>query len=136
MNIDQQKLHELINKYPIRMLILFGSAARLGLDSAADIDIAVSAAPEFYESMAFLDFSSQLEDVFPDVEKEIDLVPIRTEDPVLLSQIARDGKLLYESTTDQFSKFKLFASFFAEDQERYLEKRYNKQRLLKEVKAL
>jgi predicted nucleotidyltransferase len=101
------------------MIILFGSAARRGIEQANDIDIAVSGPPALYADERFFRLTDELEALFEDCHKELDVVPIKTEDPVLLSQIAEDGQLLYEAFPDAFSRFKLFARFYRDDQARF-----------------
>jgi len=130
----QNALKAIAQKYDLRLVILFGSAARRGIEQANDIDLAVSGSPELYSTERFFRLSDELEALFEPSRKEIDLVPIKTEDPVLLSQIAEDGQLLYEAFPDAFSRLKLFARFFRDDQARFFEGQLEK--LQKELHAL
>lgn len=102
MNLDN-----IIKKYQIILLVTFGSYNTDRFTPSSDIDIA-------FESQTPLSIDEKIElmkDLINYFKRyNIDLVDIRTAEPLLLYNIACNGHLLYEEN-HSFLKFKLYASF-------------------------
>jgi uncharacterized protein len=76
----------------IRQIVLFGSRARGDAQARSDIDLAV-ACPDA-DAVRWSEIVEAAENV-PTL-LQIDLVRMETAPPELLSQIAREGRILYE----------------------------------------
>lgn len=85
---------EIIKKYDLKLLLLFGSRAREDARKDSDTDIA-------FMSGKKLDFNQKAElmmDLLPVVKAEetkIDVVDVKTAHPLLLYLIMQDAKILY-----------------------------------------
>ncbi|MDI3311714.1 MAG: nucleotidyltransferase domain-containing protein [Thermoanaerobacterium sp.] len=138
MNEIDKKLHfdnnaeieNIIKKFKLKLLILFGSYAKGLNNENSDIDLAF----ESYEALSYDEDMKLLSNlsVYFKTEK-IDLVNIKKADPLLLYQIAKYGKLLYGSL-EHFIEFKCYASFRYADTQFLREQR--RQYLRKEIDKL
>ncbi len=107
-------------KYLLKLVILFGGLAQGIYDDMSDIDLAIL--PEdnsFYEN----DSLSKLIYDFMDVEdierREVDVVPITSENPLLLYQIGKYGEPVYEKDEETYIRFLNWARFTYEDNLRF-----------------
>lgn len=108
----------LAKKYHLKVVILFGSSARKKIQAASDIDLAVLADSQFYES----DFSGFNYDLLKaeDIEKrEIEVVPISGYNPVLLFNIFNDGLPIYINNQEDYYRLRGWARFTYEDSRRF-----------------
>lgn len=100
-------LKPIIDKYNIILLVTFGSFGTPRFNSNSDIDIAFKSKEELSNDeklnliKGFIDYFKR---------DNIDLVDIRRASPLLLYEIACNGKVLYEDN-NSFLHFKLHASF-------------------------
>jgi len=99
-----KRLKEIVKRYELALVVMFGSAARGQTNSESDTDIAVKSwhviTPDIYLSL-----SRDLDRIY----REVDLVDLRKASPLLLANIAQEAKLIFEDTPLAFEEFKLFA---------------------------
>lgn len=108
----------LAKKYHLKVVILFGSSARKKLRPGSDIDLAVLADSQFYES----DFSGFNYDLMKaeDIEKrEIEVVPISSYNPILLFNIFNDGLPIYIRNKEDYYRLRAWARFTYENSRRF-----------------
>lgn len=92
---------EIIKKYDLKLLLLFGSQARGDARKDSDTDIA-------FMSGKKLDFNQKAElmmNLLPVVKAEetkIDVIDVKTAHPLLLYGITRDAKVIYAENMDVF----------------------------------
>lgn len=92
---------EIIKKYDLKLLLLFGSRARGDARYDSDTDVA-------FMSGKKLDFNEKAKlmmDLLPVVKAEetkIDVVDVKTANPLLLYGITRDAEVLYAEDIDIF----------------------------------
>lgn len=98
-------IKEIVEKYKIKILVYFGSYGTEYYHNESDIDIA-------YLSDSDLSFEEQntfLEDLIKFHKKsEIDLVDLKSADPILRFEIARNGRVLYEKEPNLFDRYSLY----------------------------
>ncbi|MDK2917593.1 MAG: uncharacterized protein PWQ37_326 [Candidatus Petromonas sp.] len=100
-------LKSIIKKYKIILLVTFGSFNTDRFTSNSDIDIAFKSK----KSLSKDDKLNLINDFITYFKRDkIDLVDIRSAEPLLLYEIACNGKVLYEED-NSFLNFKLYASF-------------------------
>lgn len=109
MVIDQKmnkKIIELSEKYGLSLVVLFGSQATGKTHKDSDIDIA-------YIAHKKLDFdvksslNSDLTGVFGN--ERVDIVDMKTANPLLLRAIVRDAVVLYEKSRNIFDNIYVYA---------------------------
>ena len=102
MQLDVQKI---VSKYKLQMLVYFGSYMTENYHKESDIDIAyLSENP-----LIPIEKIGLLEDlIIAHRKSEIDLVDLRTAEPVLRCEIAINGKLLYEKEDGLFDRYYLY----------------------------
>jgi len=102
----EKKIIELAEKYGLSLVVLFGSQATGKTHRDSDIDIA-------YISQKKLDFdaksslNSDLTGVFGN--DRVDIVDIKTANPLLLRAIVRDAVVLYEKSKNIFDNIYVYA---------------------------
>jgi len=99
------KLEDIMEKYSIVFAVYFGSYQTKYYNSESDIDIA-------FLSKRILSADEKL-DLLKDLiifhkKSEIDLVDLRTAEPLLKNEIGRTGRILYESEPGIFERYALF----------------------------
>lgn len=120
---------DIIKKYKIKLLVLFGSYADKSNKPDSDLDLA-------YTSEGLLkkeEELSLLQDLVSFYQKgDLDLVDLKKASPTLKLEIANKGKLLYGSEED-FLNFQLYAAsrfadskFLRIERENYLKERLSK----------
>lgn len=95
--IFEKNINELLQKYHIKLLYVFGSYAKGNNNKNSDIDIAVLL-DDNYNSMDKLNLIGDLTLIFK--RDDIDLVILNTANPVLRHQIIKYGKIIYEENQD------------------------------------
>jgi predicted nucleotidyltransferase len=103
--VNKVTLNEIVEKYNIELLVYFGSYGTKFYNSESDIDIA-------FLSASYLSIQEKLE-LLEDLihyhkKSEIDLVDLRTADPVLRYEIAVNGRVLFEKEENLFERYSLF----------------------------
>lgn len=99
------KLEDIMEKYSIMFAVYFGSYQTAYYNSESDIDIA-------FLSKTILSPDEKL-DLLKDLiifhrKSEIDLVDLRTAEPLLKYEIGKNGRILYETEPDIFERYSLF----------------------------
>ncbi|MEJ6952369.1 type VII toxin-antitoxin system MntA family adenylyltransferase antitoxin [Natronospora cellulosivora (SeqCode)] len=130
MRIGQKEVPlDIIKKYKIKLLVLFGSYADNSNKPDSDLDLA-------YISEDLLNKDEELSllhDLISFYQKgELDVVDLTKASPTLKLEVANKGKLLYGSG-EEFLKFQLYAAsrfadskFLRIDRENYLKERLSK----------
>jgi len=105
---QKKNLKKIAQKYHLKLILLYGSAAKNSLKKTSDIDIAIL--PEKELSLkTFLSLHTELSQILGnDFKRELDLVDLRKKDPLFLYQVAKNCLLLYGELND-FNEFRAFA---------------------------
>jgi len=95
----------------LKLLILFGSRAREEADFHSDWDFAVGFDQECLEnhqvgSSAYYQVWGSLQQALCLPDEQIDVIELHDSSPLLAHRIAEEGKILYESHSGEFEKFK------------------------------
>lgn len=119
----QEKSNKLIKKmakkYGIKLIMLFGSSLKDNkLRFKNDIDLAILADKEFYENN-YSKFRFELLDVVDLEKREIDIVPISAQNPLLLYDIFQEGEPIYYRSEEEYAKIRSWARFSYEDNSRF-----------------
>jgi len=105
MTMKKNLLNEIAEKYNIELLVYYGSYGTEFYNNESDIDIAFLSA----EQLSIQEKLELLEDLIHYHKKsEIELVDLRTADPVLKHEIAVNGRVLYEKEENLFERYRLF----------------------------
>jgi len=119
----QHRMPAVIQQAPyLKLLVLFGSRASDRFTPKSDWDFAIlcdESLRKDYENTPFGAFRiwSILEQVFEIKDNKVDVVDLHHCDPTIAYRVAKDGKLLYEQTAGDFTKFKCKAwKIFADTQ--------------------
>ncbi len=89
-------LDDLAKKYDLKVVIVFGSVANNRAKKDSDIDLAILSSSKLTLRKE-LELRYQLQNLF---KREVDLVFLRDAGPLLLGQIAKEGKLLFGKKRD------------------------------------
>lgn len=102
----QVKVAEVARKYDLSLVLLFGSQATGNTHKESDVDIAyLSEAP-----LSLGDESKLVVDLIQIFRSEVvDLTSIRGASPLLLREIVRTGKVLFERTPSLFTSLYAYA---------------------------
>lgn len=98
---DQQSIIKLCEKYDVKLLVLFGSAAE-DPKKARDIDIGALFKKRIPARLE-LDFFYDTQRVF--ATDRLDVVVLDKAEPVLLKEVALNGRPLFESSANEFDFF-------------------------------
>lgn len=100
-----KSINEIAEKYSLKLLVYFGSYDTKYYTSESDIDIA-------YLSDSDLSIEEKItlsEDLIKFHKKsEIDLVDLKSAEPILRYEIAKNGRVLYEREHNLFERYSLF----------------------------
>lgn len=88
----------------LRLLVLFGSAAKGRLQSKSDLDLAVMCDGSADLDALYLALAPRLRTA------RLDLVDLRRAGPILAFEVARSGRLLFENAPGLFRQFQSLAS--------------------------
>lgn len=97
---------EIIKKYDLKLLLLFGSRARGDARKDSDTDIAFFGNKRLdleEKARLMMDLTSFLR------TEKIDVVDLREASPLLFYAIFRDAKILYAGSMDTFYEFRVYA---------------------------
>jgi predicted nucleotidyltransferase len=111
---ELQKLSsQLTEKIPyLKMLVLFGSRETGNTKADSDWDFAVLCDEEKYNlyiedhPLALFAIPGILGEIFKINSDKIDIVKLNYSSKLIAHFVARDGKVLYEESADEFEKFK------------------------------
>ncbi|MGE5633323.1 MAG: type VII toxin-antitoxin system MntA family adenylyltransferase antitoxin [Caulobacteraceae bacterium] len=98
-------IEEIADLYNVDLFVYFGSFKTEYYNSESDIDIAFLS-PEQLTAETKLQLLEEL--IKYHRKSEIDLVDLRTADPLLRYEIARNGKILYERHDGLFDRYSLY----------------------------
>lgn len=95
-----------LRRIGVELLVVFGSAARGRRGPMSDVDVGV-----LFRTTPGDDFWGRLDGVYAAVEADgpVDVVVLNTADPLLLNEVARDGKPLFEARPGGFEEFRIYA---------------------------
>ena len=96
--ILEKNINELVQKYGIKLLYVFGSYAKGSNNKNSDIDIAVLV-DDNYKPMYKLYMIGDLTSIFK--RDDIDLVILNGASPVLRHQVIKYGKIIYEESLEE-----------------------------------
>ena len=96
--ILEKNINELVQKYGIKLLYVFGSYAKGSNNKNSDIDIAVLV-NDNYKPMYKLYMIGDLTSIFK--RDDIDLVILNGASPVLRHQVIKYGKIIYEESLEE-----------------------------------
>jgi hypothetical protein len=96
--ILEKNINELVQKYGIKLLYVFGSYAKGSNNKNSDIDIAVLV-NDNYKPMYKLYMIGDLTSIFK--RDDIDLVILNGANPVLRHQVIKYGKIIYEESLEE-----------------------------------
>lgn len=119
LKLESQKIIEkLAKEFGVKVAIVFGSVARGKEKGKSDIDLAIFADKKFYEEK-FSDFIYELMEAEAIEQREIDVVPISGENPILLYNIFNDGIPVYVKNEEEYLNLRSWARFVYEDSRRF-----------------
>lgn len=118
-----EQLQPIAQKFGVRLIVLFGSAARGTIHEESDIDVGVlTKRPIAFNKR--LKLWLELSRLF---QAEIDLAMLNHAEPVFGSEVARDGKLLFEGEKFAWENWRSYKTRqfwdtkkFRDDLERYI----------------
>ncbi|MBI4975486.1 nucleotidyltransferase domain-containing protein [Candidatus Peregrinibacteria bacterium] len=97
-------IEHVAQKYGLEMVILFGSVAKNRANKNSDVDMVVLSHSKLVLKKE-LELRHELQNLF---QKEVDLVFLQDAGPLLLGQIAKDGRLIF-GTKKKFDDFRIYA---------------------------
>ncbi len=117
--LDQNRLRNICKEDNLSLVILFGSHSRGQADKNSDLDLAVLADRKAIND----DFEFSLLTTFIHLiqRDNLDLVLLNRADPLLQSQIARYGTLLYEKSPGLFNRFRVQAMKNYDDAQKFIQ---------------
>ncbi len=110
-----RKLRPIAKRYGLRLIVLFGSQVSVRLHPDSDVDVAVW-------SDGSLKFARRLElwqELSEAFRAEVDLAVLDHAEPLLLYQVARNGRLLFENERGQWNEFKGYAYRYYWDTQKF-----------------
>ena len=116
-NVEEVKprIAELAAKHKISMVVLFGSQVSGRFHEESDIDIAVM--PERPAKFDSMELWSDLAQTFH--TDRIDIINLKSSDPLLAWNVARGGKLLFAPSSDDWNLFRIRAMKEYDDVRRF-----------------
>ncbi len=90
----------------LRVLVLYGSRARGDAGPGADWDLAYLAGAEFEPLRLYAQLATVL------ANDRVDIVDLQRSNALLRFNVARDGRLIFESTAGAFDDFRIEAASF------------------------
>jgi predicted nucleotidyltransferase len=104
--VSKSSLRELAKKYPIRLIVLFGSAVDGQFREGSDIDLGI-----YLEgSIGFREETKLIKHLIHTFRRDdLDPVILNFASPLLLFEVVKKGSLLFEKKKGEFLQFKLRA---------------------------
>jgi predicted nucleotidyltransferase len=129
--LKKAALRRIARLYGLDLIVLFGSQAKGRARPGSDMDVAIlpGGRPRPFDAATW---NSLTEDLAQTLQAPdgVDMIDLRGASPLLQYEVARSGVLLHARRTEQFSRFRLYASRrfddnrkFFEAQARYLRRR-------------
>lgn len=81
--------------------LLFGSVLEERFDAQSDVDIAVL----FPRNLARLQSAQLKQQMEEKLHRDIDVIDLRTADPIITWQVLQNGKLVFSAEIDEFHQF-------------------------------
>lgn len=107
-DINKKEINSVAKKFNLNFLGLFGSQATGSAGENSDFDIAYSRKGEIsYSDEVFL--QEELAGLLKTEVEKIDLVNVAKAGPLLMKQIAQEGKVLAEPKKNSFDYFVMYA---------------------------
>ena len=97
----EKMIQDLAKQYSLKVVMVFGSEAKGTARAGSDIDLAILANQVFYDKK-FSDFNFDLMRAEEIEQREMDVVPIGNQNPLLLFNIFNDGKPLYIADQQEY----------------------------------
>jgi predicted nucleotidyltransferase len=110
-------LRDLVAKYQLDLVVLFGSQASGTAKQDSDIDLAVFRR----RGLSSDEEVSLLQDVSRVIHEPFDLVVLNKADPLLLYQVAVSGKPVYQESDSEFRQFQVRAMQRMNDARKFIE---------------
>lgn len=104
--VNREDLARVVEKFNIRMILLFGSAVARTRHARSDIDIAVSCEKPNLLLERFSELVFELQTLFP--QGEVDIAIINLADPLFLKKILERCELLYGEESD-LARLRIYA---------------------------
>ena len=117
MNLPTEKLKKLGRKYKIQLMVVFGSYLTEQFTAESDLDLAIQTTDAELIKEHKLDILAEISKLCD--HREIDLILLNQADPLLKFQVAREGKLVYETETGLFNSFKVQAMNEHQDAQKF-----------------
>lgn len=124
---SKKLIKKLAQKYKLKLVMLYGSAAKDKLQVNSDIDLAILGEKDFFEKH-ISDFNYDMMDVEEIERRNFDIVPISGENPILLYNIFNDGIPVYIQDEEEYCRIRCWARFTYEDNKRFF---YGRDELIK-----
>ncbi len=103
--LDYCEIGEIAKKYDMEFMVYFGSYQTKFYNKNSDIDIGILSS-RCLDTDKLMKLLEEL--IIFHRKSEIDLVDLRSAEPILRYEIAKDGKLLYEREEGLFERYRLF----------------------------
>ncbi len=100
--ISQEKIKEIAEKYDLELVVLFGSQATGQIHTKSDVDVGIISRTKFDWGQLFMDFSTLFK------RDDVEIVDLSAASPVLWRAVARDGQLLYEKNEGLYRRWKVY----------------------------
>jgi len=108
--IDCEKLEHISNRYGLDMVVLFGSQAAGRAVPGSDVDVAVRMRHRDWEDPEIeLDLVGELIDAFGG-DGDVDVSFLNGASPLLLFEVARTGRPVYQREPTTFFEFQSYAA--------------------------
>lgn len=107
MDIDKNKINQIAEKFDLELLVLFGSQVDKDVSKLpdSDVDIAYQSSRKL-TGKEMINLNCELMDVFKN--DRVDMVNLKSANPLLMHQISKKCKLIYGKKLD-FLNFKALA---------------------------
>ncbi|SHI76214.1 type VII toxin-antitoxin system MntA family adenylyltransferase antitoxin [Lutispora thermophila] len=128
-------VEELINKYKIKLIYIFGSYAKGNNNESSDLDIAVYLENEAY-GFVRLSILDELVGIFN--REDIDLVILNNADEVVKFQVIKYGKILYmkDLLTKVMFETRVMSEYMDMEHFRNIRNEYSHKRFLEVMKNI
>jgi predicted nucleotidyltransferase len=109
--IDREQLGEIAQQFGLDLIVLFGSHTKGRVGPGSDVDVAVRAIQRPWGDWNWeCEVANALSAVVQVGSGEIDIVFLNGASPLLMFEVARSGRVLYEKEWDTFSEFRSYAA--------------------------
>jgi predicted nucleotidyltransferase len=119
-HVNKARLKSLARVHQLDLVVLFGSHAKQrAIVGKSDVDVAVHFADRKYkrgksQARLYADLAAALQPT-----TELDLTILNSAGPMLMFEVARYGKALYQKSATSFAQFKYAAGRAYDDNQKY-----------------